>query len=182
MAAVYIRCRYPIEVFGTLMGTFRCSMGITVLINVGLNVIITEYDDGFNSGIGRVRLESRLWTCPSLESFESKLFRIFSIRNGLERKKLERYQFDMKSFMHALHHLPLDCSFHCLSFTNYTAIKLITKKKLNKTPFEKLIFTWWVIMTQSCAHEWLISLIFEFIQASPPLWKRSTIIKSFWAK
>ena len=52
MAAVYIRCRYPMEVFGTLMGTFRCSMGITVLINVGLNVIITEYADGFNSGTG----------------------------------------------------------------------------------------------------------------------------------
>ena len=50
MAAVYIRCRYPMEVFGTLMGTFRCSMGITVLINVGLNVIITKYADGFNSG------------------------------------------------------------------------------------------------------------------------------------
>ena len=52
MAAVYIRCRYPMEVFGTLMGTFRFSMGITVLINVGLNVIITEYADGFNSGTG----------------------------------------------------------------------------------------------------------------------------------
>ena len=50
MAAVYIRCRYPMEVFGTLMGTFRCSMGLTVLINVGLNVIITKYADGFNSG------------------------------------------------------------------------------------------------------------------------------------
>ena len=50
MAAVYVRCRYPMEVFGTLMGTFRCSMGITVLINVGLNVIITKYDNGFNSG------------------------------------------------------------------------------------------------------------------------------------
>lgn len=49
MAAVYIRCRYPMEVFGTLMGTFRCSMGITVLINVGLNVIISEYENGFNS-------------------------------------------------------------------------------------------------------------------------------------
>ena len=40
------------EVFGTLMGTFRCSMGITVLINVGLNVIITKYAEGFNSGTG----------------------------------------------------------------------------------------------------------------------------------
>ena len=50
MAAVYVRCRYPMEVFGTLMGTFRCSMGITILINVGLNVIITKYDNGFNSG------------------------------------------------------------------------------------------------------------------------------------
>ena len=47
-AAVYIKCNLPASCFGTLMGVFRISMGVSSLINIGLTEIVTTYDeDGF---------------------------------------------------------------------------------------------------------------------------------------
>ena len=50
-AAVYIKCNFPASCFGTLMGVFRISMGLSSLINIGLTEIVTTYDEEGFTGI-----------------------------------------------------------------------------------------------------------------------------------
>ena len=49
-AAVYIKCNFPVSLFGTLMGAFRIVMGLSSLINIGLSQVVTLYDvEGFTA-------------------------------------------------------------------------------------------------------------------------------------
>lgn len=47
--AVYIKCNYPVDCFGTLTGVAYIAMGIFSLVNIGLTEVLTAYDvAGFN--------------------------------------------------------------------------------------------------------------------------------------
>ena len=47
--AVYIKCNFPVDCFGTLIGVTYIAMGIFSLLNIGLTEVLTAYDvDGFN--------------------------------------------------------------------------------------------------------------------------------------
>ena len=62
-SSLFIRCNYPMKIFGTLIGTFRIIMGkslksrsikiflgFTSLINIGFSEITSEYGrDGFDT-------------------------------------------------------------------------------------------------------------------------------------
>ena len=43
LAAVYLRCQYPSQVFGTLMGFSRIVMGLSSVINIGLVEVLTAH-------------------------------------------------------------------------------------------------------------------------------------------
>lgn len=48
--AVYIKCNFPVECFGTLIGVAYIAMGIFSLLNIGLTEVLTAYDvAGFNA-------------------------------------------------------------------------------------------------------------------------------------
>ena len=47
--AVYIKCNFPVDCFGTLIGVTYIAMGIFSLLNIGLTEVLTAYDvAGFN--------------------------------------------------------------------------------------------------------------------------------------
>ena len=44
ICAVYIRCRYPLSIFGSLMGSVHITIGITSLINIGISQVISSFE------------------------------------------------------------------------------------------------------------------------------------------